>query len=52
MATPDTIDVAIVGAGLSGISAAYRLQTMTNMRYIIFEQREEIGGTWSLFKYP
>jgi cation diffusion facilitator CzcD-associated flavoprotein CzcO len=47
------IDVAIIGAGISGINAAYRVQsTHPNASYTIFEGRDQIGGTWSLFKYP
>ncbi|OAA69215.1 Flavin monooxygenase-like protein [Akanthomyces lecanii RCEF 1005] len=46
-------DVVIVGAGISGIGFAYRLQqTNPNLSYVILESRHEIGGTWSLFKYP
>jgi monooxygenase len=44
-------DVLIVGAGLSGIGAAYYLQTQhPGKRYAILESRSEIGGTWSLFQ--
>lgn len=47
------LDVLIVGAGLSGIGAAYHLQTQhPGKRYAILESRTEIGGTWSLFQYP
>ncbi len=46
-------DVVIVGAGLSGIGAAYHLQTLCpNKRYVILEGRDAIGGTWDLFRYP
>ena len=46
-------DVVIVGAGLSGIGAGYRLQTQCpSKRYAILEARSEIGGTWDLFRYP
>lgn len=46
-------DVLVVGAGLSGIDAAYRLQTSSPDRsFQILEAREEIGGTWDLFRYP
>ena len=47
-------DVIIVGAGISGINAAYRLQTEgpPGLRYVILEGRESMGGTWDLFKYP
>jgi cation diffusion facilitator CzcD-associated flavoprotein CzcO len=46
-------DVIIVGAGLSGVGAAYRLQTeCPGKTYTILEAREAIGGTWDLFRYP
>jgi cation diffusion facilitator CzcD-associated flavoprotein CzcO len=47
------VDVLVVGAGLSGIGAAYRLQTQCPDRsYAILEARDAIGGTWDLFRYP
>lgn len=47
------LDVLIVGAGLSGIDAAYRLQTESPGRsFAILEARDAIGGTWDLFRYP
>lgn len=50
--TPD-YDVLVVGAGLSGIGAGYRLQTeCPEKTYAILEARDSIGGTWDLFKYP
>jgi len=46
-------DVLIMGAGLSGIGAAHYLQTLCpGKSYVILEQREQIGGTWDLFRYP
>jgi cation diffusion facilitator CzcD-associated flavoprotein CzcO len=49
----DHHDVVIVGAGLSGIGAAYHLQTeCPDREYAIFEARDAIGGTWDLFRYP
>ena len=46
-------DVLIVGAGLSGVGAAYHIQTaFPDRTYAILEAREAIGGTWDLFRYP
>ena len=43
----------IVGAGLSGIGAAHHLkEAFPGRSYAIFEAREELGGTWDLFRYP
>jgi cation diffusion facilitator CzcD-associated flavoprotein CzcO len=47
------VDVLIVGAGLSGIGAAYHLRKhCPGKTYAILEGREAIGGTWDLFRYP
>jgi len=46
-------DVMIVGAGLSGIGAAWRLQDQCpGKRYVVLEGRASKGGTWDLFRYP
>ena len=47
------VDVLIIGAGISGIGAAYHLQkNCPNHSYTILEGRDNIGGTWDLFRYP
>ena len=52
-ANPDVLDVLIVGAGISGIDAAYRLQQRCPGRtFAILEGRDRVGGTWDLFRYP
>ena len=43
----------IVGAGISGIDAAYHVQTrLPGKTYTVLEGRDAIGGTWDLFRYP
>lgn len=52
MGTPDT-DVLIVGAGISGIGIAAHLEMSCPGRsYTILEGRDDLGGTWDLFRYP
>ncbi|MDQ8044484.1 MAG: NAD(P)/FAD-dependent oxidoreductase [Solirubrobacteraceae bacterium] len=52
-ASPEHLDVLIVGAGLSGIGAAHHLmEHHPGKSFAILESRAELGGTWSLFKYP
>ncbi|MGB8403521.1 MAG: NAD(P)/FAD-dependent oxidoreductase [Mycobacterium sp.] len=49
----EQLDVLIVGAGISGIGAAYYLQQEHPGRtYAILESRGATGGTWDLFRYP
>lgn len=51
--TEEVVDVVIIGAGISGIGAAYRIaERNPGTRYVILERRERIGGTWDLFRYP
>jgi monooxygenase len=47
------LDVVIVGAGISGVSAAWHLQDRCPTKsYAILEKRSAMGGTWDLFRYP
>ena len=47
------VDVLIIGAGISGIGAAYHLQKhCPSKSYTIIEARGSLGGTWDLFRYP
>ena len=47
------LDVIVVGAGISGISAAVHIEKACPDKSVgILERREKIGGTWDLFKYP
>lgn len=47
------VDVLIIGAGISGVGAAYHLQShCPDKSYTIVEARSAVGGTWDLFRYP
>ncbi|MDP7706179.1 MULTISPECIES: NAD(P)/FAD-dependent oxidoreductase [unclassified Mycobacterium] len=47
------LDAVIVGAGISGVSAAWHLQDRCPTKsYAILEKRADMGGTWDLFRYP
>ncbi|MGI8943679.1 MAG: flavin-containing monooxygenase [Qipengyuania sp.] len=46
-------DVLIVGAGISGIGmAAHMTAKCPGRSYAMLERRENLGGTWDLFRYP
>lgn len=46
-------DVVIIGAGISGINTAQRIQTQLPWAsYTILEARQDMGGTWDFFRYP
>ncbi len=46
-------DVLIVGAGISGVGAAYHLQEQCpDKSFVVLEGLESFGGTWRMHKYP
>ena len=49
----ESVDVLIIGAGLSGIGGACQLRrNCPDRSFMILESREASGGTWDLFRYP
>ncbi|WP_329126808.1 flavin-containing monooxygenase [Streptomyces sp. NBC_01465] len=47
------IDVLVIGAGISGISAAHHvLRDRPDTSLVVLERRARVGGTWDLFRYP
>lgn len=52
-ATTEHFDVLIVGAGISGIGAAYHLTTqLPGKRFVVLEAQPGFGGTWRTHRYP
>lgn len=50
---PDSVDVLVVGAGLSGIGVGHYLRTeLPGRSFAIVEAADAIGGTWRTFRYP
>jgi len=46
-------DVLVVGAGISGVGAAYHLTKQCPGRsFVVLEALESFGGTWLMHKYP
>src|ERR1039458_7671612 len=46
-------DVLIVGAGISGVGAAYHLREQCpEKRFVVLDGLESFGGTWLIHKYP
>ena len=47
-----TYEVAIIGAGFSGLGAAIKLKMQGSKSFVIFERAKEVGGTWRENTYP
>ena len=49
----DILDVLVIGAGVSGVGAAYHLSTqMPGKHFAVFEALDSFGGTWKVHTYP
>ncbi len=46
------LDVAIIGAGFSGLGLAIRLRQLGRHRFRVFEREPAVGGTWWVNRYP
>ncbi|KAF1024569.1 MAG: Baeyer-Villiger monooxygenase [Acinetobacter bereziniae] len=47
-----TYDTIVVGAGISGIAAAYQMNQAGYHDYIVLEKASRVGGTWRDNNYP
>lgn len=45
------VRVAVIGAGMSGLLAAHRLQ-QAGVPFVVFEKNDDVGGTWFENAYP
>ncbi len=43
--------VAIIGAGMSGLIAAHRME-QAGMPFVVFDKNDDVGGTWLENSYP
>lgn len=41
-----------IGAGISGIAFAYKVQKLENVQFTIYEKNSDVGGTWLESQYP
>jgi cation diffusion facilitator CzcD-associated flavoprotein CzcO len=49
----ERFDVVVVGAGISGIGAAYHLtRQCPGARFVVLEAQHSFGGTWLTHRYP
>ena len=51
--SPSHFDVIVVGAGISGVGAAYHLKTQCpDKSYLVLDSQTAVGGTWKTHNYP
>jgi len=46
------VRIAIIGAGFGGLGAAIRLKRELTSDFLVFEQADDVGGTWQANTYP
>jgi len=49
---PESVDVAIIGAGFGGLGLGARLRQTNRDDFIIFDAAKGVGGTWWTNRYP
>ena len=51
MKLADDFHIAIIGGGFNGIATGVQLERL-GVPYTVYERRSELGGTWSINRYP
>jgi cation diffusion facilitator CzcD-associated flavoprotein CzcO len=49
---PSAVDIAIIGAGFSGLGTAIRLRQRGIEDFVVLERHDDVGGTWWANTYP
>jgi cation diffusion facilitator CzcD-associated flavoprotein CzcO len=49
---PETVEIAIVGAGFGGLGMAIRLRQQGVHDFVVLERAADVGGTWAANTYP
>ena len=53
MSAAGHFDVLVVGAGISGVGAAWHLQAQCpDLDYVVLESQASFGGTWTTHRFP
>src|ERR1051325_5155144 len=52
MGSSEDIDIAVIGAGFSGLGMAIRLREAGYEGFVVLERADDVGGTWRDNTYP
>ena len=52
MRASSDLEIAVIGAGMSGILTAIRLLDAGFERFVVYEKADRLGGTWRENTYP
>ena len=45
-------DVIVIGAGMSGLYLIHKLRQIAGLRFRVFDNGTDLGGTWYWNRYP
>src|SRR5215217_3302113 len=52
MGSPSHVRIAIIGSGFAGLGMAIKLKEAGEEDFVVFERRDDVGGTWEANTYP